>query len=355
MDYYGLLGLHPEAGLQEVRQAYRSLARTLHPDANKDSPDAVARFKEVTEAYNTLSDPTRRAAYDKQREQYRRRAADGGSGLAPEAEEFAARVPRGPRVRGRDIEVSLEVPFSFVRFGGQSSVQVPGLVVCDTCKATGAAPGTKPKTCTTCKGRGAVSRDEGQGFTFAGRCPECRGEGRVIEMRCPECRGEGIVRGFRDVAVDVPPGVHDRQSLRLVAQGEPGEGGAAPGDVVVQVHVPPHPVFTRNGADLSVTLPVSITEALLGATVQVPTLDGVSSLRLPENTPHGAALRLRGMGLPRTEGETGDLVVLIELRLPHELSRRARKAAEALADALSGEGQRLRAEMLQRARGAGSS
>jgi molecular chaperone DnaJ len=362
-DYYAVLGLSAGASDKEITRAYRKLAKQHHPDANPGNKDAEERFKEISAAYDVLGDADKRKEYD----EVRKMAASGygpfsgaggfggpgfegvrfetggdfgglgdllgglfGRGRRPTGGARAA----GPR-RGGDMEAEVHLSFDDAVRGATIGVQLAGSAPCHTCGGSGAAPGTFPETCPQCGGSGSLAVDQGP-FSFSEVCPRCGGSGRVIETPCPTCRGSGAEMRPQDVKVRIPAGVADGQRVRVKGRGAPGHHGGPPGDLYVNVHVAPHPLFGRRGDDLTLRLPVTFSEATLGAEVRVPTLDGPVTLRIPPGTPSGKVLRVRGRGMPRPGGGTGDLLVTVDVQVPPTLTDEQRQAVEALATASTG-------------------
>jgi molecular chaperone DnaJ len=338
VDYYELLGVRRDATQDELKRAYRQKARELHPDTNPDDPAAEAQFKEVTLAYETLSDPERRQRYDRFGPEGAAASATdpfnfggnlGGLGdifdafFGGGATGFAGGGRAGPP-RGQDLEVVVEVDFDLAVFGGEHPVTVRTAVACDTCEATGAAPGSSAQPCAQCGGTGQVRRVRqsilGQMVT-AGACPQCGGMGQVIERPCTDCRGEGRQITEKTYTVDVPAGVDTGSTLRLSGRGAAGIRGGGYGDLYVHVKVSSHPRFQRHGYDLVHELHVPFTQAALGAQFAFDTLDGAEDLVLPRGTQTGRVFRLRGRGVPHVEGRgRGDLLVQIVVDTPTELS-----------------------------------
>jgi len=347
-DYYAALGVPKDASAADVKKAYRTLARDLHPDKN---PGGEERFKQVSEAYDVLSDDTKRKEYDEARSLFGagpgRGAprASGGSGfdlgdLLGSAQAGGlgdvfgglfgqgARRSRGaaPR-RGNDLEARVTLSFVDAVRGATVPLRLSGTGTCETCAGSGAAPGTAPHSCGVCGGAGVTSRNQG-GFAFAEPCTACRGTGRVVDTPCPTCHGSGATNRERTITVRIPAGVDQGQKVRLPGKGGPGERGGPAGDLFVVVHVTPHPVFRRRDADLLVTVPVTFGEAALGAQVKVPTLDEPVTLKVPAGTASGRTFRVRGRGVPR-KGTPGDLLVTVEVSVPTALDPSARAALEA--------------------------
>ncbi len=329
-DYYELLGVRRDADEQELRRAYRRLARELHPDANGGDPKSEARFKEITVAYETLRDPERRRRYDMFGPDGARAGAEGadpfGTGLGDIFEAFFGASPfgspqrAGPR-RGDDVEVVLELRFEEAVFGAERSVALQGPVICDVCGGRGAAPGTQPRACPDCGGSGQVRRVRqsilGQVVTSA-PCPRCGGFGEVVDSPCSACRGEGRRTEQRAVRVEVPPGVDDGTTLRVNGAGSAPPRGGTPGDLYVHLRVGAHERFRRTGADLLTDLHISMAQAALGAEQEIETLDGgTERLSVPAGTQSGKVFRLRGKGVPFVRGRgRGDLHVRVVVDTP---------------------------------------
>ncbi len=355
-SYYDLLGVSPDATDEELKRAYRRLARELHPDANGGDPEAEARFKEVSLAYETLRDPERRRRYDMFGPEAARSGGNGatadpfGAGLGDLFEAFFGGggfgAPRrsGPR-RGDDVEVIVDLPFEDAVFGSQHAVELRGLVTCEDCGGSGAAAGTQASTCGDCGGTGQVRRVRqsilGQVVqTMA--CQRCHGLGEVIERPCPSCRGEGRRVENRSVLVEVPPGVDDGTTLRITGAGAAALRGGINGDLYVHLRVASHERFQRSGDDLVTVLHVPMTQAALGGTCAIETLDGQSEhLVVPAGTQTGRVFRLRGHGVPHVRGRgRGDLHVQVVVDTPTELSKDEeellREFAKARGEAISG-------------------
>jgi molecular chaperone DnaJ len=361
-DFYAVLEISKSASQDDVKKAYRRLARQLHPDRNPGNRDAEERFKAVSEAYDVLSDPAKRREYDEMRSlfgagAFRRSARadqeqqyspfdlnDLFSGGPPAGDQrfggagftdlfgtifgggARASGRRGPQ-RGRDVEAEVTLDFADAVHGATLPITLHAPGVCDTCNGDGAKPGTQPRTCPACHGTGMVTSPQGH-FAMAEPCVECHGAGTVVDEKCPECRGTGGVTKTRTLNVRIPPGVSDGQRIRLAGRGEPGVRGGQAGDLHLLVKVRPDATFGRDGDDLTLTVPISYAEAVFGTDLRVPTLDGAVTLRVQPGTPSGRTLRVRGRGVPRRDGGLGDLLVVIEVDVPASLTPEARKALE---------------------------
>ena len=352
-DYYEVLGVPQTASEKEISRAYRKLARQLHPDANPGNPQAEERFKEVSAAYDVIGDPEKRKEYDEIRRLGPMAAGFGPPGGGGTRFTFGdedlggfsdlndllgglfrrGRPGRaGPR-RGTDLDAELHLSFEDAVWGVTTTVNVTGEAACDTCGGSGARPGTSPSRCGACGGRGVVEEDQGL-FAFSQPCRACGGRGVVVEQPCTSCGGRGTQLRPRQVKVRVPQGVSDGQRIRLPGRGGPGRDGGPAGDLLVTVRTAPHPLFGRNGRDLTLRVPITYPEAVLGADVTVPTLEGEPvTLRIPPGTDSGRTFRVRGRGVPTKQGR-GDLLVTVEVAVPKRLSSAERQAVEALAAAV---------------------
>jgi molecular chaperone DnaJ len=348
-DYYQVLGVSSTATDKEITRAYRKLAKQYHPDANPGSED---RFKEISAAYDVLGDPARRKEYDEVR---RLGPMAGGFGMPGGSSggtfrmedlgdlsdlfgglfggRTARRRTRGPQ-RGADVETELHLSFEDAVRGVTTSVNVVEDARCHTCGGSGAAPGTGTHVCPRCHGKGTLDDNQGL-FSLSTVCPTCNGRGTVVDTPCPTCHGTGTERRTRHVKVRIPPGVEDGQRIRVKGKGAPGQGMAPPGDLYVVVRVGKHPLFGRRGRNLTITVPLTFPEAVLGTTVTVPTLDDPVTLRVPPGTAPGTLLRVRGRGVPAGSGrhgaKPGDLLVKVELTVPTTLTEEQRAAVQALA------------------------
>ena len=348
-DYYEILGVSRQATTEEIKKAYRRLARELHPDVAA-GPHEAERFKEVSRAYDVLSNPDKRREYDLGVRVGTGAGPMGGAagfGFADIFETFfnaaGGTAPRGPAPRarrGQDALVRIEIDLAEAAFGTRREIQVETAVVCGTCQGTCCRPGTHPRTCEVCGGRGSVQRVArsflGQVMTTS-PCAACQGFGTVISDPCPECSGDGRVRTRRSVAVDVPSGVESGTRIKLTGQGEVGPGGGPPGDLYVEVRELPHPSFTRRGDDLHCTVELPMTAAALGTVIPVETLDGLRDLDVRPGTQPNEVLTLRGLGVGHLHNPgRGDLHVHVDLKVPTRLDPEQERLLQELA-ALRGE------------------
>jgi molecular chaperone DnaJ len=359
-DYYELLGVQRGASDAEIKKAYRKLAQQWHPDVNQE-PEAHERFKQINEAYQVLSDPERRQRYDL----FGVAGAEAGpgqgfGGFADIFDAFfgasaAGAARRGRPAAGSDLRYDLRITFEEAILGTQKEIEFPVLARCDTCGGNGAKPGTQPITCPQCNGRGEI---RGVRNTMLGQminvttCPRCRGDGRIAETPCDACRGEGRLERKRTLQVTIPPGIDEGHQIRLSNEGEAGPRGGLAGSLYVAVHVTPHASLRRDGTELVYETSVGLAQAALGTTILVPTVDGEESVEVKSGTQPGTEIRLRGKGVPylRRPGQRGDLHVIVDVEVPHRLSRAQREALEAYADA-SGEIVAGSASILDRVRG----
>ncbi len=349
-DYYEVLGVARDASQEEIKKAYRKLARQYHPDANPGDKNAEEKFKEIAEAYEVLSDPEKRASYDRFGH-----AGVNGQGFGGFGEGFgdfgglgdifdmffggAARARRGPQ-KGADIRVDVEISFKEAAFGVEKDIRVPRVEECESCRGTGAAPGTSPVKCPLCGGTGQVQFSQSTPFgrimqTYT--CDRCRGTGRIIEKPCGACHGAGQVRRARSIHIKIPPGVDTGTRLRVAGEGEAGIRGGPRGDLYVYINVRPHRLFKREGNDIICEMPISFAQAALGDELEVPTLEGTAKIRIPEGTQHGTEFRLRGKGIPDLNGYgRGDQYVRVKVVTPTRLTERQKQLLREFA-ALSGE------------------
>jgi molecular chaperone DnaJ len=343
-DYYADLGVSRDATAQDIKRAYRKMARTLHPDVNPGA-EAEAEFKRVSQAYDVLSDPTKRAAYDRGHDPYAGadQAFGQGFSFSDIMDAFfggAAAGGRGPRSRvqrGQDALVRLDLDLRTAVFGGQETVVIDTAIRCSTCTGSGSQPGTGTRTCATCGGRGEVQTVQ---RSFLGQvmttrvCHECRGYGQLIEQPCVDCAGEGRIRSRRDLTLKVPAGVDSGTRIQLAGEGEVGPGGGQPGDLYVEIAVRPHETFHRRGDDLHCTVQVPMTAAALGATLTVNTFDGPTEVDLPAGSQAQDTITLDGQGVTHLRGTgRGDLIVHVDVRVPTKLDDRQRELLAQLAEA----------------------
>ncbi len=347
-DYYEILGISRTASPEEIKSAYRKAALKWHPDRNPDNKKpAEERFRESTEAYSVLSDPQRRAAYDR----YGHAGVSGvsfGQGFPRTIfEEFqdifgdffgfedifgggAVRRGRTQAQRGADLRYDMTLTFEEAAAGVSTKIKLPRMEFCEACNGTGAKAGTGVHTCQSCGGRGQLHYQQGF-FTINRTCPSCQGAGQVVKERCPECRGQGRVERERTIELRIPPGVDSQTRLRVPGEGENGVNGGPPGDLYVVLDVKEHPFFERRGADLYCTIPITIAQAALGAEITVPGLHGEEKLKIPEGTQTGSIFRHKGKGLPDPHGGgRGDLYISVRMITPTKLTREQRKLLEQL-------------------------
>ncbi|QNG20156.1 molecular chaperone DnaJ [Rhodococcus triatomae] len=366
-DFYKELGVSSDASADDIKRAYRKLARDLHPDANPGDTAAEERFKSVSEAHAVLSDPAKRKEYDEARRLFAsggfgpgvgggygggtggfqggfdlgdlfggtQGGADGGIG-----DLFGGLFNRGtggtrtatrPR-RGSDVETDTTLDFREATLGVTVPLRLTSPAACTNCHGSGAKPGTSPRVCSRCNGAGVVNRNQGA-FGFSEPCDQCRGTGSIIDEPCEVCHGNGVTNRTRTITVRVPPGVSDGQKIRLAGQGEAGLRGAPSGDLYVTVRVRPDKVFGRTGDDLTVVVPVGYGELVLGTTVSVPTLEGRVGVKIPAGTADGRVLRVRGRGVPKRGGGAGDLLVTVKVAVPQKLDDPATEALKTYLDA----------------------
>ncbi len=362
-DYYEILGVAREASADEIKKAYRKLARKHHPDARPDDKDAEARFKEINEAYETLSDPQKRAQYDQfghagpaAGNPFEGFGGFGGTGGFGDASTFGdlfgdifeqvftggragaggrSRVdPNAPR-RGADVEMVMNITLEDAYRGGAREVEVPHTEACARCGGNGAEPGTNVETCPMCGGRGqveqAVRTPFGQ-FVQLGTCPQCHGRGKTIPTPCKDCKGQGSVRKRHKIEVKIPPGIDTGTRLRIAGEGDAGANGGPGGDLYLLIQVQPHSRFQREGSDLHMHVDVAFPQAALGAEIKIPTFDGEETLEIPAGTQPGSVLRIRSRGMPRLRGSgKGNLHIHIRVQVPKGLSDREKALMEALA------------------------
>jgi molecular chaperone DnaJ len=351
-DYYDILGVQRNASEQDLKSAFRKLAKEHHPDRNPDDTSAEQKFKELNEAYEVLKDPQKRAAYDRFGHAAFEggmggRGGGGGAGFGPD---FASSMSdifddlfgefmggrrgggqqrRSGRERGADLRYNMEITLDDAFSGKTAQIRVPTSVTCETCSGSGAKAGTKPVTCATCGGAGKVRASQGF-FTIERTCPTCQGRGETIADPCPACNGAGRVVKERTLSVNIPAGVEDGTRIRLSGEGEAGLRGGPAGDLYIFLSIKPHEFFQRDGADVFCRVPISMTTAALGGQIEVPTLDGtVSRVKVPEGTESGKQFRLKGKGMPVLRSSTaGDLYIQVDVETPKNLTRRQRELLE---------------------------
>jgi molecular chaperone DnaJ len=350
--YYDILGVDRSAGEGDIKSAFRRLAKECHPDTCNGDPTAETRFIEVSEAYEALKDPQRRAAYDR----FGHAAFEGAGGMGPGAHNFGAdfsasmsamfddlfgefmgqRRPRqrSARERGADLRYNMEIALSEAYQGKTAQIRVPTSVTCDECSGSGAKTGTSPTPCRTCGGIGKVRASQGF-FTIERTCPSCQGRGETIETPCPSCNGAGRVMRERTLSVTIPVGVEDGTRIRLAGEGEAGVRGGPPGDLYIFLSIKPHEFFQRDGADLFCRVPISMTTAALGGQIEVPTIDGGRSrVKIPEGSESGKQFRLKAKGMPVLRSkQQGDLYIQVEVETPKNLSRKQRDLLKAFEEA----------------------
>jgi molecular chaperone DnaJ len=354
-DYYEILGVPRDASADELKAAFRRLARQYHPDVNNE-PDAEERFKELNEAYAVLSDPDKRSAYDR----YGHAGVRGPGGAPPDfnvnfndfADIFSdlfgfggfgrssTRSRNSPR-RGADLQYRLELTFEEAVFGLEKEIEITRDEVCTTCHGSGAKPGTTPMRCTTCNGSGEVRQVR---QTFIGSmvqvttCPTCRGQGETISSPCTTCQGRGLERKTRRKVVNIPAGIDTGNQIRLAGEGQPGENGGPNGNLFILVQVKAHKFFRRREFDILLDLNINVAQATLGADVEVPTVDGPTTLKIPDGTQPGQVIHMKGKGVPRLRSNSrGDQLVIINVEVPKRLSNEQRQLFEKLAKSMGSE------------------
>jgi molecular chaperone DnaJ len=343
--YYETLGIARGANEQELKSAYRRLAKEFHPDCNPNDNRAELRFREVSEAYEVLKDPQKRAAYDHFGHAAFDGAAGGARGFGPDFASSMSDIfddlfgefmggrrgqrPRSSRERGADLRYNLEISLTEAFAGKSAQICVPTSVSCETCSGTGAKAGTKPATCSMCGGQGKVRASQGF-FTIERTCPSCQGRGETIEDPCQGCRGSGRTTKERTLSVNIPAGVEDGTRIRLAGEGEAGLRGGPAGDLYIFLSIKPHEFFQRDGADLFCKVPISMTTAALGGQIEVPTVDGAATrVKVPEGSESGKQFRLKGKGMPVLRSKvSGDMYIQVEVETPKSLTKRQRELLE---------------------------
>lgn len=352
-DFYSVLGVSQDASAEEIKKAYRKLAQTHHPDANQGDAEAEEKFKEISEAYATLSNAEQRKEYD----QVRRLAATGGfqgfggtggfggyGGQQVRMEDLSDLLggfgglgdlfgfgssSRGGPTRGHDLRAEITIGFEDAVAGVTTAVNVSGAAPCSRCGGNGAEPGTSATTCPTCGGRGIVAQNQGF-FSFSQPCPQCQGAGRLIDTPCAVCRGSGSENRSRQVKVRIPAGIQDGNTLRLRGKGGPGRSGGPAGDLLLLVRVTSSRTFGRRGNDITLTVPITYSEAVLGTKIDIPTLNGNLKLKIPAGTQSGKTFRVRGKGVTPERGRTGDLLVTVQVTVPKKVSKNEKRLLEEL-------------------------
>ena len=353
-DFYEILGVNRDASDEEIKKAYRKLAMKHHPDRNPDNPSAEEKFKEAKEAYEILSEPQKRAAYD----QYGHAGVDpqagfgggGGQGFGNFSDAFGGifdEIFGGGRggggrggsnvYRGADLRYNLEITLEQAAKGTETKIRIPTMEVCEPCHGSGAKPGSQPKTCPTCNGSGQVRLQQGF-FSIQQTCPKCHGTGRFIPDPCNSCHGVGRLKKHKTLAVKIPAGVDEGDRIRLSGEGEHGVNGGPPGDLYVQIHLKPHAVFQREHNDLHCEMPISFTKAALGGEIEIPTLDGSAIIKIPAETQTGRVFRLRGKGIRGVRSHThGDLMCHVVVETPVNLTDRQQELLRELEEISSGD------------------
>lgn len=352
-DYYEVLGIGRDATDNDIKKAYRKLAKQYHPDVNSNDKEAEAKFKEINEAYSVLSDPEKRSNYDR----YGHAAFDGSSGfggfdfgfggLDDLFESFMggfgrSRTKRTGPQRGNDLRYALEITFLEAAFGVTKELSISRLQSCGVCGGTGAKPGTSPETCKHCNGTGQIRYAQatpfGQ-FVNMRTCDVCKGEGRVIVHPCESCRGKGRVTKNSKISIDIPAGIDEGQTISLRGEGEPGLRGGSSGDLFVTIHIKPHPIFKREGFDVVCDVPISFTQAALGAEIDIPTIDGKMTYTIPEGTQPGTIFKIRGKGIKHLRSSArGDQYIRVNIEVPVKLTTKQKDILRQFAEVSGDEG-----------------
>jgi len=334
-DYYEVLGVNRDAPEDEIKKAYRKLAMKWHPDRNPDNPKAEEHFKEAKEAYEILSDGSKRAAYDQFGHAGVDQAAAGaGAGFSGNfadafgdifSDIFGGGRSRSSVYRGADLRYNLEISLEDAARGSETRIRIPAMEECATCHGSGAKPGTSPTTCSTCHGHGQVRMQQGF-FSIQQTCPRCHGSGKIVSSPCAACGGAGRVKQHKTLSVKIPAGVDEGDRIRLSGEGEAGMNGGPPGDLYVVIHLKPHPVFKRDHNDLHCEMPISFTIAALGGDIEIPTLDGYAKVKVPTGTQTGQMFRLRSKGIKGVRSSShGDLICHVAVETPVNLTARQKE------------------------------
>ena len=334
-DYYEILGVNKDASEEEIKKSYRKLAMKYHPDRNPDNPKSEAQFKEAKEAYEMLSDDQKRAAYDQYGHAGVEQGAGGAGGFGGAGfgdafgdifgDIFGGRGQGGQRnnvYRGADLRYNMEISLEDAAKGSETKIRIPVQSTCETCKGSGARPGTQPVTCTTCAGHGQVRMQQGF-FSVQQTCPKCHGNGKMVKEPCPTCSGAGRVKQNKTLSVKIPAGVDEGDRIRLTGEGEAGVNGGPTGDLYVVIHLKPHEIFQRDGGNLHCEMPISFSTAALGGEIEVPTLGGSAKMKIPAETQTGGVFRLKGKGIkPLRQSDHGDLMVHVVIETPVRLTEK---------------------------------
>lgn len=346
-DYYEVLGVDRDANDAAIKKAFKRLAMKHHPDRNQDNAEAIDKFKEAREAYDILSDAQKRAAYD----QYGHAGVDGSAGAGfgggsanfsdifgdVFGDIFGGGGGRSRSFRGSDLRYNMELGLEDAVAGTTIQIKIPTLVGCKTCDGSGARKGSSPVTCSTCGGTGQVRIQQGF-FSVQQTCPHCHGQGKTITDPCGDCHGQGRIEERKTLSVKVPPGVDNGDRIRLSGEGEAGENGGPPGDLYVQIHVMPHPIFERDGSNLLCQVPISVATAALGGELEVPTLNGRVKLKIPAETQTGRMFRLKGKGVkPVRGGITGDLICKVVVETPVKLTTKQKELLREFEESVHGD------------------
>ncbi|MGH8743265.1 MAG: molecular chaperone DnaJ [Burkholderiales bacterium] len=342
-DLYEVLGVNRDASDEEIKKAYRRLAMKYHPDRNPDNPRSEEQFKDAKQAYEVLSDSEKRAAYDQfghagidpQAAGMGAAGAGFGGGFADAFSDIFSDIFGGARAqsgvyRGADLRYNLEISLEEAARGTETRIRIPAMALCETCHGSGAKPGTKPVTCTTCGGHGQVRMQQGF-FSIQQTCPKCHGTGKMVHEPCMTCHGAGRVKQHKTLSVKIPPGIDDGDRIRLSGEGEAGMNGGPPGDLYVVTHIRSHAVFTRDHNDLHCEMPITFTTAAMGGEIEIPTLDGAAKIKIPAETQTGKVFRLRGKGIRGVRNSThGDLLCHVMVETPVNLTSRQRELLQEL-------------------------